>query len=163
MKKSLLENLEKQKIKDLYDALLATCLEENTQPHTGIMHLLNFGIISEETANTLRTVFSEAKDAHRWLAGQITILVDELEDSSPFVVCHRSNKGAHSILEAGKISNPEELRAMQERYKGCKVQIDCAFMGTDMQYAAQHYHWKLVKFRKDDFPFIEAMTQLGSI
>ena len=89
-----------------------------------------------------------------------TILVDERKDNSPFIVCHEE-RGQHSVLESGCISDPDELRSLQIKHDA-DVQIDCAFMGTRLEAAARHYKWRLLKFRNGDYPFIESLIQEAS-
>ena len=90
----------------------------------------------------------------------IIILVDEMKEVSSYVVCHES-RGIHKILTSGRFSTSEELRKIQAQYENASVQIDCAFMGSEIQRAAEHYKWKLLKFKNGDFQFIEAMIQLA--
>lgn len=96
------------------------------------------------------------------MISKITILVDEQMDASRYVVCSNL-RGEHSFISSGVITNPEELRNIQLQFKADAVQIDCAFMGTELQRASESYNWKLVKFKNTDFPFIEAMVQLARI
>ena len=89
-----------------------------------------------------------------------TILVDETKGVSSYAVCHWS-QGVHKILTSGRFSTSEELREIQVQYENALVQIDCSFVGSEIQRAAERYKWKLLKFYNGDFQFIEAMIQLA--
>lgn len=91
---------------------------------------------------------------------QISILVDELHSGSPYIICE-CQAGKHRVIKKGKISTSDELRAIQILYEKATVYIDCSYMNTDIHNAARHYGWTLVKFKNNDYPFIEAMVQLA--
>ncbi|MEZ0150153.1 MAG: hypothetical protein AB9Q19_12685 [Candidatus Reddybacter sp.] len=89
------------------------------------------------------------------------ILVDEQKDKSKYVVCNERH-GKHRMIAVGELCDPEELRAIQLQYEGSRVHIDCAFMGSRLECAANHYRWKLIKSKNGDYPFIEALVQFAS-
>lgn len=84
---------------------------------------------------------------------QTFILVDELAKDSKYIICQNSARGS-AVLGKGVFNDPEDLRAIQRKHQA-QVHIDCAFMGSTLQLAAEFYKWKLIKFKSVDFCFIE--------
>lgn len=81
------------------------------------------------------------------------ILVDELVKDSKYIICQNCARGS-AVLGKGIFNDPEDLRAIQLKHQA-EVHIDCAFMGSRLQEAANFYKWKLIKFKSSDFCFIE--------
>lgn len=85
--------------------------------------------------------------------------MDNLEKVSLYIV-HNEKDGKHFIVKSGGITTPEALRVLQVSLDA-KVQIDVLPGENRFTHAARHYGWKILKTKHGDFPFIEAMIQLG--
>lgn len=90
---------------------------------------------------------------------KISILVDEQNDNSKYIVVTKDN-GGYDVITRGLITTPEQLHHLQLHYGVADVQIDCTWMDTRLQRSACNFGWKLIKFKPNEFPFIEAMVQL---
>lgn len=91
---------------------------------------------------------------------KISILVDEQSnDINKYIVCD-NERGKYAVIARGTISSPEQLQDLQLSYDNANVQIDCAWRNTKLQHYAQVFGWQLMKYKPNEFPFIEAMVQI---
>jgi len=84
------------------------------------------------------------------------ILADELQEGFKFSVIHERH-GDFRVVENGLVKTVEELRDVQVMHKGASVEID-VFNYDHLKSCAEHYRWKLTKFRAGDFPYVGFVT-----
>ena len=99
----------------------------------------------------------------------IYILVDELQNGSPYVVLEKSSNVNTSILKYGTIKTPDQLRELQQSFITddnvgfCnKVSVHIDVYTPEFRSAAMYYKWTIAKSRIGDAPYIEMFTNIFS-